>query len=68
MSPSAVGSGAPRPLSVFFGVTSVCSRNAEGPGGCGLGILIAEEVDGVGFKGSGYTTMVIVETLLGGFV
>ena len=34
--------------SVFSGVSSVCNRHAEGPGGCGRGVFVNEEVDGVG--------------------
>jgi hypothetical protein len=45
-----------RVFSVFPGVSSVSTRDAEGPGHCGLGVFIAEEVDGVGDKGSGYNT------------
>lgn len=34
-------------------VSSVSTSDAEGPGGCGSGVFIAEEVDGVGDERSG---------------
>jgi hypothetical protein len=48
---------------VFCGVSSISTRDAEGPGDCGSGVFIAVEI-GVGDKGSGNTTMVDAETLL----
>jgi hypothetical protein len=41
----------------------VCTRHAKGPGDCGRGVFVAEEVDGVGNEGSEDTTMVNAETL-----
>jgi hypothetical protein len=38
---------------VFSGVSSVSTRIAEGPGDCGSGVFIAEEVDGIGDRVSG---------------
>jgi hypothetical protein len=49
---------------VFYGVSSVCSRDTEGLRGCGLGVPITEEVDGVGDQGSGDTAVVHTEALL----
>jgi hypothetical protein len=60
---SAADSGISWSYSVFSGVSSVCNRHAEGPGDCGRGVFVAEEVDGVGDKGLGDTTMVDAETL-----
>ena len=45
--PSVAGSRAWESPSVFSGVSSVTTRHAEGPGDCVLGVLIAEEDDGV---------------------
>jgi hypothetical protein len=64
ISPSDSGSGSPGPPSLFYGVSSVCIRDAEGLGDCGLGVPITEEVSGVGDKGSGDTAMVHTEALL----
>jgi hypothetical protein len=64
LSPSAAGSGASGFLSMFSGVSSVFTRDAEGPGNCGSGIFTAEEGDGVGDKWSGDTTVVDVEILV----
>jgi len=58
------GSGSPEPPSVFYGVSSVCIRDAEGLGDCGLGVPVTEEVDGVGGRGSGDTAVVHTEALL----
>jgi hypothetical protein len=49
---------------VFYGVSSVCIRDAEGLGVCGLGVPIIEEVDGVGDSGSGDTALVHTEAVL----
>jgi hypothetical protein len=68
MSPSDAGSGSPGPPSVFYGVSSVCIRNSEGLGDCGLGVPITEEEGSVGDKGSGDTAMVHTEELLEGFL
>jgi len=38
---------------LVFGVSSISTSDAEGPGDCGSGVFIAEEVDGVGDEGSG---------------
>jgi hypothetical protein len=64
ISPSAAGSWASQSLSVFSGVSSVSTRHAEEAGNCGSGAFITEEVDGVGEKGLGDTTMIDVKTLL----
>jgi hypothetical protein len=53
-----------RVLSLSSGVSSVFTRDAEWPGNCGWAFFIAGEVDGVGAKRSGGTTMVHVETVL----
>lgn len=53
---------------MFYGVCSVCVRDAEGLGDCGLGVLITEEVDGVGDKGSGDTSLVHTEAILEAFL
>jgi hypothetical protein len=45
-------------------VSSSSTRDAEGPEDSGSVAFITEEVDGVGDKGSGDTTMVKVQTLL----
>jgi hypothetical protein len=52
---------------LLSGVSSVSTRDTEGPGCCGSWVFITEEVDGVGDKGSGDTTMVDVKTLGGLF-
>jgi hypothetical protein len=57
-----------RALSVYFGVSSLCTRAAEGPGDYGSGIFMAEEFDGVGAEGLGDTTELHVETLLKPFL
>jgi hypothetical protein len=48
-------------------VSSVSTRDAEGPGYCGSGVFTAEQVDAVGDKGSGDTTMVDAKKLLEDF-
>jgi len=60
---SAADSGISWSYSVFSGVSSVCTRHAKGPGDCRRGVFVADEVDGVGDKGSGDTMMVDAETL-----
>ena len=45
-------------------ISSISTRQAEGPGECGSGVFIAEEVDGVGDMGLGDSTMVDAETFL----
>jgi len=62
VSPSAAGSGASVSLSVFCGVSSLSTRNAEGPGACVN--QESSEVDAVGDKLSGDTTTVNVERFL----
>jgi hypothetical protein len=52
---------------VFYGVSSVCIRDAEGLGVCELRVLLIEEVGGVGDSGSGDTAVVHTEAVLGGF-
>jgi hypothetical protein len=53
---------------VFSGVCSLFKRDAKGPGDCWSGVVIVEEVDGVGDKGSGDTTIVNLETVLEAFL
>jgi hypothetical protein len=66
---SAAQSGVSGSFSIYFsGVSSVSTRDAEGPWDCGRGVFIAEEVHGVGDMESGDTTMVDVETLLEAFL
>jgi hypothetical protein len=55
-------------LFLFFQVSSVSTRGAEGQGDCGPDVIIVEEADGVGEKWSGNTTTVTVETLLEAFL
>jgi hypothetical protein len=62
--PSSYGSGASGCLSDFYGDSSVCTRDTEGPGDCESGVFIAEEA---GDKEPGDTTRVSVETLLVAF-
>ena len=45
-------------------MSSVSTRDAEGPGLCGSGVFTTEEIDVVGDIGSGYTTTVVLETRL----
>jgi hypothetical protein len=52
---------------VFSGFSSVSTRDAEGPGDCGSGVFTAEEVDGVGKRGTRDTTLVNVVTFLEAF-
>jgi len=47
---------------VFSEVSLVSPRDAEGPGDCQSEVCVAEEVDGVGDRGSGDSIMVDVET------
>jgi hypothetical protein len=54
---SSAGSGVSRSPSLLSGVSSVSTRNAEGPGHCGS-VLITEEVDGVGDKVRSTTAVV----------
>jgi hypothetical protein len=42
---------------------SVSIRDDEGPGDCGSGVFIAEEVDGAEGERSGDTTIVSIDTL-----
>jgi hypothetical protein len=49
-------------------VSSKSTRGSEGPGDCRSGVLIAEEVDEAGDKGSGDTTMVNAEAVLEAFL
>jgi len=52
------------PLLFFSGVSSVSTRDAEGPGDYGIGVFTGEEVDGVGDVDSRNTIMVDAETIL----
>ena len=63
ISPSAAGSQLSGSLSVFSGVSSAPTRDAEGPEGFGSGVE-AEEFGGVGGRGSGNVTTVDVKTLM----
>jgi hypothetical protein len=49
---------------VFSGVSSVCTRDAQGPEDCELEVSLMEEVYTVGNKGSGNNTTVEVGTFL----
>jgi hypothetical protein len=55
------------PFCVFWSLFSFYQW-CVGQGDCGSGIIVAEEVDLLGDKGSGDTTMVIVEALLESFL
>lgn len=48
---------------MFLGVSALFTSDTEGPGQCGSGVFIGEELDGVGDKGSGNTTMAHAWTL-----
>ena len=67
MSPSAAGFGSSGFSSVFSEISLVSTGDAKRPGDCQLEVFVAEEVDGVGNKGSGDTIMVDIETLLNAF-
>ena len=47
---------------VFFAVSSISTRDAKGPGHCGTGVFIMEEVYCVGDRWTRYVTTVNVET------
>jgi hypothetical protein len=64
---SAVGLRTLGSLYIHSGVSSVSTRDAEGPGDCGSAVFIAEEFDGVGEKGQRDTTMVDIATFLEAF-
>jgi hypothetical protein len=52
------------------GVSSLCTSDGKEPGDCGSGVFIGEEIDGVGDKRSGATTVNVetsLETFLGDF-
>jgi hypothetical protein len=51
---------------VFSGVSSLCKKDAEVPGDYWSGFVIADEIDGIGDKKSGPTTIVDSEACLGG--
>lgn len=53
---SSAGSGASGSSSVVSGVSSVSTRDAEGPGYCRSGVFIGEAVERSGDKESGDTT------------
>jgi hypothetical protein len=57
-----------RVLSIFSGVSSVSTKDAEGPGNCCSGFFIPKDVDGVGDNGSGDVKTVDVLTLLEAFL
>lgn len=61
---SATNSGASAYSSIFSGVSSDSTRDAEGTGDYGIGVFLGEEVDGVGAVDSRNTIMVDAETLL----
>jgi hypothetical protein len=50
ISPLAAGSGALRSL-YFSEVSSISTKDVEGPADCGSGVFIAEEFDGIGTDG-----------------
>jgi hypothetical protein len=52
------------PLLLYSVVSSVSTRDDEGPGDYEIGVFIGEEVDGVGDVDSRNTTVVDAETLL----
>jgi hypothetical protein len=52
---------------VFSEVSLISTGDAKGPGDSQSEVCVAEEVDGVGIKGTGDTIMVDVETLLDAF-
>jgi hypothetical protein len=60
----AAGSGGSRTLSIFCGVSSVSTRDAEEAENLASEVFIVEEIDGVGKKGSGDSTIVNTETFL----
>ena len=68
ISPLPAGFGKLGSYSVFCGDSLVYTWYAEGAGCCGSGAFLAKEVDGVGYKGSGDTTRVNVETVLEAFL
>jgi hypothetical protein len=49
---------------VFSEVSSVSARDSDEPGDCGWEVFMAVEVEAVGDKGTGDTTMVDIQTLL----
>jgi hypothetical protein len=59
--------GCQESLSISSGVSSVSTKEAEGPGGCGSGVSIAEDVDGVREKRSGDNHNGGCRDILGGF-
>jgi len=62
-SPPAAGSGSSEYPSMFWGVSALSTRDTEGPGHCESGVLMGEELDGVGDKRSDNTTMAHAWTL-----
>lgn len=48
---------------MFLGVTVLSIRDAEEPGHCRSGVVIGEELDGVGDKRSDNTTTAHAQTL-----
>jgi len=61
---SATNSGASASSSIFSGVSSDSTRDAEGTGDHEIGVFIGKEVDGGGTVDSKNTIMVDAETLL----
>ena len=53
ISPSDTGSGASELPCCFLWVSSLSTTNADGPGDSETGVFIAEEIEGVGDRGSG---------------
>lgn len=63
---STIHSKASESSSIFSGVSSVSTRDTEGPGDYVIGVFIGEEVHEVGDVDSRNTIMVDAETLLRG--
>jgi len=51
-----------------LGISSMCCFQVLGSSSVFFGVFIAEEVDGVGDKGSGYTPAAVAQTLLEAFL
>jgi len=51
-----------------LGISSICCFQVSGSSSVFFGVFIAEEVDGVGDKGSGDTPVAVAQTLLEAFL